>query len=404
MREALIKRPIFVVGVPRSGTTLLAAMLGAHSGLSCGPETHFFVRYAGIGTQKGSNEQDCKSYEKKMSPRSASDFVCSIKHSGVPVYEKYGLHPDEIRAFLEKKPVKGESLLRALVEPYMVRLGKRRWVEKTPNHISFVSTIREMFPDALIIKLVRDPRDVALSVMSLPWGPSTLVAALLYWKKLEEMTETFFQSDELSWVLQFEKLLADPEKELRKLCKFIGEQYEARMLDTTKSAESVNSRAVPWKNKVGQPLDLGRVRVWKKKLPETDNTIAEALLADHLLRYGYETHCSFPKVAKLWPSLEAAGKYEDGLRLLSKSGYRFSTGRAKAYDAFVLVGKPDNWFGRGRFARVRRAYIILAQIAWNLWVRHCEVFWICSNDQKISFTSRLESTISHLLERRRVIN
>src|SRR4051812_2800803 len=66
--------PIFIVGVPRSGTTLLSAMLGAHPRLVCGPETHFFHQFG---------RRDPRAFGRRADwPKVAIDYLYSIEHVG----------------------------------------------------------------------------------------------------------------------------------------------------------------------------------------------------------------------------------------------------------------------------------------------------------------------------------
>ena len=90
--------PIFVVGVPRSGTTLLAAMLSAHSRMSCGPETHLFPWVSRVD-----GERLC---DKDLWPDTATEFLSSISfstYSGsqrIQLIEKYQLEEKDVYRFL----------------------------------------------------------------------------------------------------------------------------------------------------------------------------------------------------------------------------------------------------------------------------------------------------------------
>ena len=169
------KTPVFVVGIPRSGTTLLAAMLAAHSRLSCGPETRFF-RFL----DKTHPHELFKSW-----PDNAVNFLLNITLiKSVP--EHYGLTKDQLDSYLTKREPSIPVILSSLTEQYMQRAGKNRWVEKSPEHILFVDDIRRYFPHSLIIRILRDPRDTVLSMMKTPWAPHDFVAALFYRRKIDE--------------------------------------------------------------------------------------------------------------------------------------------------------------------------------------------------------------------------
>ena len=83
--------PIFVVGVPRSGTTLLAAMLAAHGSLSCGTETRFFHFLSQTDAEKLIKAENW--------PDSATDFLFKLKLVDIPVPEHYALRKEQIRAY-----------------------------------------------------------------------------------------------------------------------------------------------------------------------------------------------------------------------------------------------------------------------------------------------------------------
>ncbi|OGR95850.1 MAG: hypothetical protein A2V88_13220 [Elusimicrobia bacterium RBG_16_66_12] len=274
-----MNEPIFIVGVPRSGTTLLAAMMGAHSRLGCGPETHFF---------RGLLEVDVDRLCRLDSwPGRAVDFLFSIRHVGRPVPENYGICRQSLETCLARKTPGVDSILSALTETYALSLGKSRWVEKTPYHLLCLSQIRRHFPDSPVVRIVRDPRDASLSLSRMPWGGVGFMGALCRWKDWDSRSSHFFGSDGRAYTLRYEDLLRSPETELRKLCGFIGERFEDSMRDTARSCLHVNRMDEPWKRMSGRPLDESRVYAWRRHLSKTQNRMAEALLWERLKAYGY---------------------------------------------------------------------------------------------------------------------
>ena len=73
--------PVFVVGAPRSGTTLLASMLNAHGRLACGNETHFFKGLSGAVVEHLT--------DRRHWPQRACDYVSRLKHVGKPMFDLY---------------------------------------------------------------------------------------------------------------------------------------------------------------------------------------------------------------------------------------------------------------------------------------------------------------------------
>lgn len=354
--------PIFIVGVARSGTTLLAAMLAAHSRLSCGPETHIF-RWL----PKADIAQICS---KENWPALAVDFVHSLSHpirGSDPVYiiDKYQIEIQQIRDYLEKNEPSVASLLASITEPYRLRMGKARWIEKTPNHLEHVHLIRKYFPRSPIVRIVRDPRDVALSLTKVPWGMETFLEGLLHWKRLDETSYRFFAIDSNSYTLRFEDLILSPESELSHLCQFLGEEFEEEMLDTADTGKQLNSRNAVWKDKVRQPVDVSRISVWRNELTKQENQLAEAIVGDRLEAYGYPREEAFLHLTNIYPTYSLITEYATDIQQIAAKGIRFwRTQSNEIPTARVYLGNPgdDIWLSGRRIDKVARTLVIAQDI------------------------------------------
>lgn len=333
--------PIFIVGVQRSGTTLLAAMLAAHSRLSCGPETHFFRRLAQVDASRLCDPATW--------PGPAIDFLSSISHTGfvsserTTLLDKYRVTPASVAASLRGGPPSIARALASITVPYMTTRGKQRWVEKTPDHLLHGPAIRRHFPQSPIIRIVRDPRDVAQSLLRVPWGVKSLVEGLLYWQRMDDQSRAFFAQDAQTVTVRFEDLVEAPTKTLQTICAAIGETFEAGMLDTSQTGAEINTRGVPWKHKVSQAPDSSRIAAWRTELTVRDNQMAEALLGDRLHAFGYPQQATFSKVGELRPGPMTGARYQDALGLLASDGVRFwrRSGNEKV-DLTIYLGDPGS--------------------------------------------------------------
>ncbi|MCI0519982.1 MAG: sulfotransferase [Chloroflexi bacterium] len=353
--------PIFLVGAPRSGTTLLAAMLAAHSRLSCGPETHFFRRLA---------QTDAAALTAAGSwPVLAVDFICSITHTSyndtarIPLLEKYQLRRDQVESFLRLRPPSLAAILAAVTEQAMAAQGKQRWAEKTPDHLEHAATIRRVFPASPIVRIVRDPRDAALSLTKVPWGAHSYIEGLLSWRRMEDASASFFATDGLTHTLRYEDLVSEPQATVAALCAFLGEEYEAGMLDTSATGRAINARNVPWKDKVSQPVDASRAEAWRSSLTPQENLLAEALLGDRMAEYGYTRLADFNRWGQITPLAALDGKYAPGLIAAAQQGVRYwRANPAEAARARLYLGDPSNWewLTGGRFSRFGSALKMLA--------------------------------------------
>ena len=188
--------PIFVIGSPRSGTTMLRLILDSHARISCGEETHFLRDLEAI---VGRNWPLVSTYEL---PR-----VWWLAHIR-------GLYAD----------FQAEVLARS---------GKARWAEKDPTYTLHLPFIEELFPDACFVHLLRDGHDVVASFRD-RWGYTSAVrAARTEWARYVTAARELGARlpRERFLELRYEQLVADPEREGRRLFDFLGETWEPAVLD-----------------------------------------------------------------------------------------------------------------------------------------------------------------------------
>lgn len=252
--------PIFIVGAPRSGTTLLAALLASHSRISCGPEAQFF--------NKLDPAHIAAAVRDPYWPHSAISLLCSLTLANQRVIDLFGIDESYLTQFLSLRTPSAGAMLEALTKTLAERQGKARWAEKTPNHILHLTEIRREWPAATMVRIVRDPRDSASSMRRLPWASRSVLANAQLWADWHEQSKSFFRQDLHTWTVRFEDLVDEPVAYLRDLCEFIGEKYEPTMLDTSVSGGIVSSPTETWKSDVSKPIDPQQGSRWKEHLPD----------------------------------------------------------------------------------------------------------------------------------------
>ena len=231
--------PIFIVGTPRSGTTLLAAILSAHSRIACGPETHFFNKICPSMLQEAISDPDW--------PSKAVKIIASLTLAEQKVHTLFHQSLPAVTSFLSQREPSIPAMLESLTESNAKRLGKKRWVEKTPNHILFLNEIRRAFPYSPIIRIVRDARDCGMSMRKLPWASESILANCKLCTDWFKKSHSFFQRDKNTLTILYESLVLDPQTEVKSICEFIGEKFESSMLNTENSAHEVSSPNELWK-------------------------------------------------------------------------------------------------------------------------------------------------------------
>ncbi|MFC6669009.1 sulfotransferase family protein [Marinobacterium aestuariivivens] len=177
--------PCFLVGPPRSGTTLLTAMLNTHSLVGAGPETHFFSKIKEDEWREMLADPDW--------PKKAVDKISSVKLVGQNVIGLFEISSEDLYDTLTNCERSINAVLNGFFSIYLNKKGKSIWVEKTPNHLLFLDLIRKEFPKAKIIRIVRDPRDSCNSMSKLNWTYHPVSNAYI-WNEWFEKSRVFLKT------------------------------------------------------------------------------------------------------------------------------------------------------------------------------------------------------------------
>lgn len=278
--DASCAAPIFVVGAARSGTTLLRLMLNEHPAISIPAESHFLsplLRELGAtATLSG------------LSLEQAITIVATC-----PEWQRDFAHTDdELRAVVGRGPL---SMAEFIDRVFRLEVGGdiARWGDKTPANLHWIGSLLACFPHAHAVAIVRDPRDVYLSLAPYGWfGTSTwdvgrYIArngvSLARWR--EECAR-----DRLT-VIRYEDLVLDTERTLTDLCAWLGLPYASTMnAFFHHAATNVQS----WELDMGvhdklmrppSPDDVGR---WKREGTRRDHAEIEALTSSIIDTFAYE--------------------------------------------------------------------------------------------------------------------
>lgn len=272
--------PIFIVGAPRSGTTLLAAMIGSHRHYAIGPESQFFSKLTSQDLAAAVGDPHW--------PKRAVAMMSHLTLAGQNVLELFGITPQSLAQTLAAREPSVKAMLEAICVPFAEARGKPGWAEKTPNHLLNLPAIRREWPEARIVRIMRDPRDAALSTCKLPTFSNRFSANLYLWRQWQDTARHFLATDRLSATIRYESMVADPASELRALCAAIDIPFDPAMCDFSSSAADVSSAAETWKKPVSGALDPSRLFAWKKTLSAEDRRLADNVAAEYLAEFGYE--------------------------------------------------------------------------------------------------------------------
>lgn len=301
---------MFVVGGPRSGTTLLSAMLAAHSAFDCGPETHCLSRWSRL-----SRAERARILDRGDWPDRATEYVCSLALGKQPIFPMYGLRREEIRAWLAVSPPSLASMLESLTAQRALRNGAPRWVEKTPRHLEVPELITETWPRARIVRIVRDPRDAAVSLTKVPFGTPSLLTNLSVLARMNEASADFYREPGASLTVRYEDLVATPEPVLHRICEFVGVDYEAAMVEDRSGATGVAAAHEWWKGDATGPLDRSRSGRWPDEMPPAVQHYAALNLGPMLEEHGYGAAIRPKRSLAIVPAGDALNARYDGVLL-----------------------------------------------------------------------------------------
>lgn len=160
--------PIFIVGSQRSGTTMLRLMLNAHPHIAIPFESGFITRiYHDL--EKVGDLNQINNLKLLLDKIAANKFV-----------EQGGLIVNREK-ILEQHPKSYADLIGLIYQMYAQKNGKIRWGDKEPAYVIDIDILYKIFPNLKVIHLVRDGRDVALSLRNLSWGSKNLPRLAREW-------------------------------------------------------------------------------------------------------------------------------------------------------------------------------------------------------------------------------
>jgi hypothetical protein len=183
-------------------------------------------------------------------------------------------------------------LYERLAELYLERVGRNDvtyFGEKTPRHLNHVHKIIDLYPDAKIIAIIRDGRDVALSLTEVPWGPKSYYHNLDRWLRDYRCYQRLLRDATIDVLdVRYEDLTTRPVETLQRLTDFLDLPYEPSMAEGNAKNADIPERELGWKARATATIDRSRVARWRKELSEEQIACVERWGGDALRLLGYE--------------------------------------------------------------------------------------------------------------------
>jgi len=288
---------VFVVGCPRSGTTMLERMLDAHRDLAMTHETHWVTKHA--KPRRDLTRNGC------LRPDTLDTLYADHR------FTRMAPAREEIERRIAEGPLKYQAFVRLVFDHYRRRSGKAFVGDKsTGGYLRNLDRVREVCPESRIVHLVRDGRDVCLSMLHWPkaaraagrvgmWErePVATTAAWWCWHVRAGIEQGRALGDGVYREVRYESLVADPGGQCAAVCEFLGLTPDAAMAEF--HAGRADSASGASANAAWLPPTPG-LRDWRTQMTAQQTETFEAVAGETLAELGYERR--FPRIT---PSVAA---------------------------------------------------------------------------------------------------
>ncbi len=267
--------PLIVLGVSRSGTTLLRVMLDRSPGIAI-PDESFFVPL--LARRHGRTVD-------------ATRFLDDLSRTAT--CRAWGLSVDDIAPRV-RSGMSTADAISAIYETYAARAGKPRWGDKTPMYMRHLPLLERLFPNAQYVHLIRDGRNAATSFLRMPTGtytrtwahPESPAAFACLWRT--EVAEARALGARVGGSryleVRYEDLVATTSQVVESICDFASLPFEPTMVEYAGSVDVSDKRH---QQRLRQPPTAG-VRSWREEMSPVEVRAFEAVAGDLLADLGYE--------------------------------------------------------------------------------------------------------------------
>lgn len=268
----------FIFGSPRSGTTLLAQTLTAHGQIEVPYETDFIVPAA-------------FTIDRVSDPEAGRPLLLGLMTNSRAFKGSLGQYLDvgTLRELVYGADYSLPGLLEAVYGGIARKAGKRLAGDKSPNDLQFIRMITkhlEAAPDIKVIHMVRDLRDVMVSVAERNWSKDLEFYLPRMWNMSNLFLHDLYGSDAGRYrLIRYEDTVRDPEGSFRGLCGFLNVEFESGMLDYSK--RHPRFQRMPHHQRLLGPLTGERVGVYREQLSVELRKACERQAQEALQVFGY---------------------------------------------------------------------------------------------------------------------
>lgn len=264
--------PVIMLGHGSSGTSILATLLRKYLQISFGTESQFIVRFFNMLPWFG-DLSDKRNLRRLVEAISQERWFSRCRKKWA-----FELNIDEVVDGVESPEY------RKVLDAIFLQLARhnglaRRWGDKTPEYVNHLDCIGRLFPDAKFIHLIRDGRDVALSVMGRYWGPKNIYTAAHEWRSAIDKVDDFAQRVRPEQFLEitYEELLSAPVRCFGLLIEFLEvDSAGGELIETIR-------------RRVSTDLMPNNHDKWRLDWSDRQRAQFERIAGETLRRHGYDT-------------------------------------------------------------------------------------------------------------------
>ena len=300
--DSIWEGPLFVVGMPRSGTKLLRGLLSQHPNIRMpGAETEFLPFLDRWVAQNGAPD----------TPERFSAMFAAMRDAAYFHFRK-ATQPFECEQW--RATCEGRYDVAGLFEGFMrYELGVSYgtgvvWGDKSPAYVRCIPMLLRHFPHAKVIHLVRDVRDYCVSIRK-AWNKDIRRAAARWEQDVHGAHEACAAHPEQCLEVRFEDLLKDPREQMRRICDFLGLNYCSTLDDLAESVENYGDA------KGQSTIMRGNFNKFEQRMTAQEIEAVEALGWRTLLEMGYvPTRAKGPR--QLTVNMQRWLRVKDGMHLI----------------------------------------------------------------------------------------
>jgi hypothetical protein len=213
-----------------------------------------------------------------------------------------GLERDHVRKRILEECRDGGDFLRIVMGEICILQGMRRWAENSPEGMLYLPLIKKLIPEALVVHVIRDGRDVATSlgrlryVRAFPWEERhSLIGCGLYWEWIVQQGRSFGRSADADYLeIHFEDLLARPQETLNHIGRFIDHPLDYEEIKSV-AYGSVSKPNTSFRTEAPN-AGFSPVGRWKKSFSPEQLLLFERLVGNTLQDVGYKAATSGPQM------------------------------------------------------------------------------------------------------------